>query len=208
MHRTSAHSAAIASSERPCELGGSLRTRCCRSGHGGRVRMACRQRDTRGGCGSFVAFGGVMKLSQVLVAIDFSEQSGVALAQAAAVARHCQARLTLLWVEAEGNKAPSGAAIVSTAMQEVDRLVADLRAERLARLQEMADRVRASGVDAEVRVEIGGPAEVIVSVAGELGAGLVVTGTKGLTGFKRFFLGSVAAKVVRTSDTNVLVARG
>lgn len=147
-------------------------------------------------------------LKKILVATDFSEQAQLALDQAAAVARQHDAELVLLWVEDDGTLAPSGAAIYGTAVREVEELIRDMHAEAAARLESLADGAAAHGARVTARIETGDPAEVIVSTAWDIDADLVVTGTKGVTGFKRFVLGSVAAKVVRSCHTDVLVARG
>jgi nucleotide-binding universal stress UspA family protein len=149
-----------------------------------------------------------MTLKQILVATDFSEPSKLALAQAISVARQRDAELVLLWVEGEGSMAPSGAAIYGTAVREVETLLAGMRADATARLEALAQHATAQGVRVRTLIEKGDPAEVIVGAARRLDADLVVTGTKGITGFKRFVLGSVATKVMRECHTNVLVARG
>ena len=58
-----------------------------------------------------------------------------------------------------------------------------------------------------VHVRIGNPAEEILHLAREVGADLIIIGTKGLTGIERFVAGSVAEKVVREAGCNVEVAR-
>ena len=50
--------------------------------------------------------------------------------------------------------------------------------------------------------------EVIADVARDLGAELCVIGTHGRTGVKRFFLGSVAERVVKRTPDAALVVRG
>jgi nucleotide-binding universal stress UspA family protein len=149
-----------------------------------------------------------MTLNKILVAIDFSESSQLALDQAIFVARQRNAELVLLWVEGEGSMAPSGAAIYGTAVREVNKLLRDLHDEAASRLDALAQRATAQGVRATPVIETGDPAEVIVEAARHMAADLVVTGTKGITGFKRFVLGSVATKVVRSCQSDVLVARG
>jgi nucleotide-binding universal stress UspA family protein len=145
-------------------------------------------------------------VNTVLVAIDFSEQSQVALAHATAIARRDGASLTLLWVDPDGSSAP--APIIHDAGEAVASLVAEQHAQSAKQLAELVDTAVAAGVETGARIERGHPDEVIVAVGEEISADLIVTGTKGLTGFKRFFLGSVAERVVRTSHTHVLVARG
>ena len=58
-----------------------------------------------------------------------------------------------------------------------------------------------------VHVRIGKPADEILMLAGEVGADLIVLGTKGLTGVERLVLGSVAERVVREAGCSVVVAR-
>ena len=53
----------------------------------------------------------------------------------------------------------------------------------------------------------GHPAEEIVETARKKGADLVVVGSRGLTGFKRYLLGSVSHKVMKYCDCSVLVVR-
>ena len=58
-----------------------------------------------------------------------------------------------------------------------------------------------------IHVEVGGAAEVIIDVADELDAGMILIPSHGKTGLKRFLLGSVAEKVVRLSERPVLVLK-
>lgn len=147
-------------------------------------------------------------IEKLLVAVDFSEYSDIALEQAVQIAARGQdVEVVLLWVD---TRLPSeGLAIEETlvsAPREPEASAA-AHAETRMKLDELAERVRERGVLASTRVENGHADEVIVDVAHQIGAALVVVGTHGRTGFKRFLLGSVAEKVVRTCLTNVLVAR-
>jgi nucleotide-binding universal stress UspA family protein len=58
-----------------------------------------------------------------------------------------------------------------------------------------------------VHARIGKPAAEILAVAKEIGADLIMIGSKGLTGVERFVLGSVAEKVVREAGCTVEVVR-
>ena len=71
-----------------------------------------------------------------------------------------------------------------------------------------ADRLRASGFDAQAVVRKGDPAREIVAVARDRGAGVIVVGTRGQTGLQRLVLGSVAKKVLLHAPCSVLVVRG
>ncbi len=63
-------------------------------------------------------------------------------------------------------------------------------------------------VETEIAIEDGDPSERILAAAAEHGADLVIVGNKGMTGAKRFLLGSVPAKVSEgAADRDVLIAR-
>jgi nucleotide-binding universal stress UspA family protein len=53
----------------------------------------------------------------------------------------------------------------------------------------------------------GHAAEAIIEKANQIQADLIVVGSRGLTGIKRLFLGSVSRKVVRHAPCSVLVVR-
>ena len=53
----------------------------------------------------------------------------------------------------------------------------------------------------------GDPAEVIIEVAEREKADLIVVGNKGMTGTRRFFLGSVPNKVLNHAPCSVMVVR-
>ena len=76
-----------------------------------------------------------------------------------------------------------------------------------ATLQAAADEVRSSGVDVETFAREGDPADAILDVAEERNADLIVVGNKGMTGAKRFLLGSVPNKVSHHAPCSVLIVR-
>jgi nucleotide-binding universal stress UspA family protein/nitrite reductase/ring-hydroxylating ferredoxin subunit len=63
------------------------------------------------------------------------------------------------------------------------------------------------GVETDVVMKQGDPAERIVEAAHEVDADLIVVGNKGMLGAKRFFLNPVPEKVIDLSDRDVLIAR-
>jgi len=58
-----------------------------------------------------------------------------------------------------------------------------------------------------VHARIGKPAEEILGVARDVGADLILVGSKGLTGIERMVLGSVSERVVREAHCTVEVCR-
>jgi nucleotide-binding universal stress UspA family protein len=63
-----------------------------------------------------------------------------------------------------------------------------------------------SKVDVKFVVRVGGVAEQILAFVRESGVDLIVLGAAGQKGLTQVLVGSVANKVVRTSDIDVLVA--
>jgi nucleotide-binding universal stress UspA family protein len=67
--------------------------------------------------------------------------------------------------------------------------------------------VREAGVSVNTHARQGGPADVILHVAEEQNADLVIVGNKGMSGAKRFLLGSVPNKVSHHAPCSVLIVR-
>ena len=65
--------------------------------------------------------------------------------------------------------------------------------------------MREAGVDVETFAREGDPADAILDVAEERNADLIVVGNKGMTGARRFLLGSVPNKVSHHAPCSVLI---
>jgi len=77
-----------------------------------------------------------------------------------------------------------------------------------ATLAEVAREARAAGVaDVRTFARQGDPADAILDVAEEQGSDLIIVGNKGMTGAKRFLLGSVPNKVSHHAPCSVLIIR-
>jgi nucleotide-binding universal stress UspA family protein len=76
-----------------------------------------------------------------------------------------------------------------------------------ATLSEAAEAIGDAGVNIETFAREGDPADAILDVAEERGADLIVVGNKGMTGAKRFLLGSVPNKVSHHAPCSVLIIR-
>lgn len=148
-----------------------------------------------------------MSPKTILVGIDFSDESEVAAAQALEIARHAGAKIIFLHAGAIPDE-PLG--VPESMSATVDAFRAELQ-DRLhqdrERLEQLRQRFSGQGAEISNMVIEGFPDTGIVEAADELDADLVVVGTHGQTGIKRFLLGSVAERVVRLSRANVLVAR-
>ena len=65
----------------------------------------------------------------------------------------------------------------------------------------------AGGTVAAAHLRLGGVAEEIIGLAEEIGAGMIVMGSRGRGRLRRFLLGSVSGSVVRHALCSVLVVR-
>lgn len=137
--------------------------------------------------------------SKVLVPVDFGDASARAVQTAAALAGRLGAEVRLL--HAETLEAPPYFTLDQMASLRRQRVAARAKAKRF--LEEFG---QANGLAmAEAAVEDGPPAPVILTNAA--GADLVVMGTHGRRGPSRWWLGSVAERVVHESPVPALVVR-
>jgi nucleotide-binding universal stress UspA family protein len=74
-------------------------------------------------------------------------------------------------------------------------------------LERAVGMIRVKGVDVESYARKGNAAEALLDVAEECQADLIVVGNKGMTGAKRFLLGSVPDKISHHAPCSVLIIR-
>jgi nucleotide-binding universal stress UspA family protein len=141
-----------------------------------------------------------MKLSKILLPVDFSEQGAVAAQHAAALARHFGAGLVLLHVNpilvpsvtTPGDLSGTIDTGWVTALETQGRK--ELDSYRQADL---------GGLDVRKFVVTGDPAASIVEFAHREKPDLIVMPTHGYGPFRRFLLGSVTAKVLHDVEAPV-----
>jgi nucleotide-binding universal stress UspA family protein len=144
-----------------------------------------------------------MRLSNILVATDFSADSERALETALGlVSRDDGGRVTLLHVCQVPAYAAPGLGMYMPSPEQMSDII------DAARVGLDAQRARAvehgAPVDIDVQWVVGAPAEEIVRFAAERHYDLIVVGSHGRRGLRRLLLGSVAESVVRTARTPVL----
>jgi nucleotide-binding universal stress UspA family protein len=88
------------------------------------------------------------------------------------------------------------------------RLLERVNAESRAFLDKQAEAVRSSGgSSAQTYLAKGRPDVEIVKLAEEIGAGLIVLGSRGPGGIRRVLIGSVSDSVVRHAHCPIMVVR-
>ena len=80
----------------------------------------------------------------------------------------------------------------------------ELQSRAVARLEEAVERAHADGTDARAAFRLGDPHRALLEAAEELGADLIVVGTRGTSGLEHFLLGSTAERVIERAACPVL----
>jgi nucleotide-binding universal stress UspA family protein len=141
----------------------------------------------------------------IVVGTDGSDTATQAVRQAIELARAVGARIEL--VSAYEPVSDARLREESVVVPKDLHWMINPRADVLATLDEAAREIRAAGIDVEVFARQGDPADAILDVAEERGSDLIVVGNKGMTGAKRFLLGSVPNKVSHHAPCSVLIIR-
>jgi nucleotide-binding universal stress UspA family protein len=144
--------------------------------------------------------------ASVLVGTDGSDTATTAVHYAIDLARSFEARMLIV----SAYEPVSGQRLRGERME----LPADLqwiinpREDVLALLDAAEQQAHAAGMsEVETFARQGDAADAILDVAEEQGTDLIVVGNKGMTGAKRFLLGSVPNKVSHHAPCSVLIVR-
>jgi nucleotide-binding universal stress UspA family protein len=144
-------------------------------------------------------------LNRVLVGVDGSEDSVLAVRAAVDLSNRTGAELHVVhaWQDEAPPSLPSAmSGDYSEAREQWERAAEEVLKEQA----ELADEAGSSVSGTHLRK--GRPAEEITDLAGELGADLLIIGSRGLGAVKRLVMGSVSEGVVSLSPCPVLVMRG
>ena len=142
-----------------------------------------------------------MKLfRRILVATDFSEASTPAFQEAILMAKENGSELLI----ANAYQRPDMLQADAVAFGVYEEWEGNLRDEVEGKLNALVEEARTAGVAARPLVLTGAPHHAIADAAKENDADLVIMGTHGRKGVARFFLGSVASRVIKTAPCPVL----
>ena len=143
--------------------------------------------------------------SSIVVGTDGSDTASEAVRQAIELAKALDAKLQIVSayepvsdtrLREEAQQAPQDLQWMVNPREDVD-----------ATLREAAGIAEHAGVPVEKFARQGDPADAILDVAEEQNADLIIVGNKGMTGAKRFLLGSVPNKVSHHAPCSVLIIR-
>ena len=137
----------------------------------------------------------------IVVGTDGSPTANVAVERAAALAKMTGARVELV----SGYRQDNSLAL-SAGMYPGD-LTAEARKAATGCLEEAAARLRSGGLEVETHCMCGDPADSLIDVAEATDADLIVVGSKGMRGGRRFLLGNVPNKVSHHAPCSVMIVR-
>ena len=145
-----------------------------------------------------------MKIQTILVPVDFSDDAHQAIETAKLFAKQFDARLVVL-------HAYHLDIAVSTPMGGgypiPQNFYDDLRTHAIGEVDKIVQGLTNDGVKAEGSVHADSACLAIIDEAQRVGADMIVMGTRGLTGLKHAFLGSIAERIVRTAPCPVLTVK-
>jgi nucleotide-binding universal stress UspA family protein len=143
--------------------------------------------------------------NRIVVGTDGSETASEAVRQATELAKISDARLDIV---------SAYEPIPRTRLQEEQREApGDVQYEISPRedvnltLDSAAGTARNQGLEAQTHAMEGDPADAILNVAEEINADLIIVGNKGMTGARRFLLGSVPNKVSHHAPCSVMIVQ-
>jgi len=141
----------------------------------------------------------------IVVGTDGSDTAKEAVRQATELARQLDARLHLV---SAYEPVPEGR-LRDERQQVPDDLqwMVNPREDVNTVLEEAGEAIEQTGIEVDTHAREGDPADAILDVAEEQQAGLIVVGNKGMTGAKRFLLGSVPNKVSHHAPCSVMIIR-
>ena len=143
--------------------------------------------------------------TRIVVGTDGSETAGEAVRQAVDLAKLAGARLSIVSAYAPVSK--------RRVQSEQEGAPADVQYEIGPRedvnlvLDAAAASAKKEGLEVQTHPVEGEPAEAILNVAEETDADLIVVGNKGMTGARRFLLGSVPNNVSHHAPCSVIIVR-
>lgn len=143
---------------------------------------------------------------RILAAVDFSETSARGLRCADRLARSLGVPLSVCHVlPLYVNASPLVPHYTAIPDEETERA---MTAEAMGKLAIwVTEATGRAADDVDLRIRWGEPANEVVASATAAGADMIVVSNRGLGGFARMLLGSVAESVVRHAECPVLVVR-
>ncbi len=158
----------------------------------------------------------IPKIKKILYATDLSENARYAFGYAADLAQHYDTMITILYVMENVNHVMEIQIKDMMGQEKWDKLQSEksdyITQKIKARLEDFC-REMDSQIDScrllieDIRITKGNPTEVILNTAKDIHADMIVMGSYGHNILQGAFIGGTARRVVKKSETPVLVVR-
>jgi nucleotide-binding universal stress UspA family protein len=143
---------------------------------------------------------------KILVPTDFSEYSDKALAQAVDIATKYNSKIYLLHVIDQGvQQCVVDYCLEDEVVKQIEKEGFNTAQEKLKK--ELKKLSGMKGLNVEYDIKHGVPYDVILKEQREKGIDLIVMASHGKTGLMKYFMGSVAERVLRDAKSPVLLIR-
>ena len=139
-------------------------------------------------------------MQKILVAHDGSKSSDKALKKALELAANSKASITIVSVIPE---------LYLTELSDLERnrILAALSKETADAMEKIRKSLSGKSIEVKTVIRQGDPAEKILETAQKMKVDIIITGSHGRHGTKKFLMGSVSSKVVDYSKCPVLVVK-
>ncbi|HTF99436.1 MAG TPA: universal stress protein [Nitrospirota bacterium] len=144
------------------------------------------------------------EFKNILIATDGSKYSVRAAGEAICLAKRSSGSITVISVVPVEQGSHDNLDLTVKQREKLDN-TAEAVAEKFTR--EVREAAQKEGVPAKAFVASGKPADIIIQMAQETNADLIVMGSHGRAGVDKLLMGSVAERVIVTSECPVLVVK-
>jgi nucleotide-binding universal stress UspA family protein len=143
--------------------------------------------------------------TRILLATDSSEEASLASEAAVDIAQMSNSKLHVVHIGPFADYIAAGTPLITDVhthyQEEISKATQNL-------LDAEVQQIRDAGLEVEqAYLRVGKPDEEITNLAEEIGAGLIIIGSRGRGGIRRALMGSVSDSVVRHAHCPVLVVR-
>jgi nucleotide-binding universal stress UspA family protein len=147
-----------------------------------------------------------MLFSKIVAAVDGSESSNKVHDTAAQLAKLSNGKLII--VHAVVPPLPLGGGLFYPDISGIDKILIDLKEAGKRLLQNYSEKsTNEYKIAVETILTQGYPPDAIIREANTIGADLIVIGSRGFSGAKQFFVGSVPNSVLHHSSIPVLLVK-
>jgi nucleotide-binding universal stress UspA family protein len=146
--------------------------------------------------------------TKVLLATDGSSEASLALTTATDMVQSTNSELHVAYVFPTAVQRPFPNPITSRPREELEHELEEAMQQAQNFLDQQVERAKEEGVSvAESHLVRGRPDRELVRLSEEIGAGLIIMGSRGLGGVRRALMGSVSDSVVRHAHCPVMIVR-